>query len=239
MTETSAELEPTTKPRKGFTGKQVALFILIAVLLTAALTYWFVRAYVYAKEFKPVELSQREQAKLDDKLADMGLNPIDVMPNAERDDDVKRKYLDLDKRLKPERYTEGGASRHIGLTERELNALVANNTDLARRFAIDLSSNLASGKLIIPVDPDFPILGGKTLRVNAGLELDYRDNRPVVILRGVSVMGVPIPNAWLGNLKNVDLVQQFGGNPGFWQSFAAGIESITINEGRLDIQLKE
>jgi hypothetical protein len=29
-------------------------------------------------------------------------------------------------------------------------------------------------------------------------------------------MGVPIPNAWLGNLKNVELAQEFSGNDGFW-----------------------
>lgn len=83
------------------------------------------------------------------------------------------------------------------------------------------------------------MLGGKTLRVNAGLELDYRDAQPVVILRGVSVMGVPIPNAWLGNLKNVDLVNQFGTTEGFWKSFSDGIEVIEINDGKLHIEFKE
>ena len=75
--------------------------------------------------------------------------------------------------------------------------------------------------------------------LTAGLELDYRNRNPVVILRGVSVMGVPIPNAWLGNLKNVDLVEEFGGRPGFWQSFSAGVETIAIEDGRLLIELKE
>jgi len=83
------------------------------------------------------------------------------------------------------------------------------------------------------------VLGGKTIRVTAGLELDYRNRNPVVILRGVSVMGVPLPNAWLGNLKNVDLVREFGGTAGFWQSFSAGIETIAIEDGRLLIELKE
>ena len=76
---------------------------------------------------------------------------------------------------------------------------------------------------MIPVDPDFPFLGGKTLRVKASLELEYSNEKPVVILRGISVMGVPIPNSWLGNLKNLDLVERFGGGPGFWKSFADGV----------------
>ena len=113
--------------------------------------------------------------------------------------------------------------------------MVASNPDLAKRFAIDLADNLASAKLLIPVDPDMPVMGGKTLRVNAGIELAYRDGKPVVKLRGVSIMGVPVPNAWLGNLKNIDLVEQFGADPGFWQSFSAGVGLIEIEDGQLHI----
>ncbi|MGI9328064.1 MAG: arginine N-succinyltransferase [Pseudomonadales bacterium] len=224
--------------RKGFSGKQVLLFILLAMLVTAGITYWIIRTYVYASDFKPVELSQKEQRKLDDKLAALGLNPKDLMPDADRPSEPKDQF-DADGRLQPERYSEDPQKRQINLSERELNAMLASNADLARRFAVDLSDSLASAKLLIPVDPDMPVLGGKTLRVNAGLELDYRNTKPVVILRGVSVMGVPIPNAWLGNLKNVDLVEQFGGNPGFWRSFSDGVELIEINDGALKIKLKE
>ena len=142
-------------------------------------------------------------------------------------------------RLVPERYSEEGASREIVLTERELNALLAKNTDLATRLAIDLSEDLASAKLLIPLDEDFPIFGGKTLKVTAGLELAYADSRPIVALRGISVWGVPLPNAWLGNIKNVDLVREFGGEKGFWKAFSDGVEEIKVSEERLKIRLKE
>ena len=234
MADTQDTVTEAPAERKGFSGKQVLLFLLIAVLVTAGLTYWLIRTYVYATDFKPVSLSVHEQAALDTKLELLGVNPRELLPNAERAD-----ALDDSGRLIPEKYSEDPTSRDIKLNERELNAMIANNADLAKRFAVDLSDNLASAKIIIPVDSDFPILGGKTLRVNAGWELSYRDGRPAVLMRGVSVMGVPIPNAWLGNLKNVDLVEQFGGNPGFWQSFAAGIELIEVREGMLNIKLKE
>jgi hypothetical protein len=61
----------------------------------------------------------------------------------------------------------------------------------------------------------------------------------VVALTGVSVWGVPIPNAWLGGLKHVDLVGEFGGDPGFWSSLAAGIEDIRVDDGKITIKLKE
>jgi hypothetical protein len=223
-----------TATARGFSGKQVLMFVALAIVVAVGATYWYLRTYVYASEFEPVALTKTEQGELDEKLVDLGLNPADIMPSARR-----RDALDADGRLIPQRYTEKGARRKVSLSEKELNAMIASNPDLARRFAIDLSSNLASSKLLIPVDPEFPVLGGKTLRVTAGLELDYRERRPVVILRGVSVMGIPVPNAWLGNLKNVDLVREFGGRPGFWRSFADGIDSIIISDGSLDIQLKQ
>jgi hypothetical protein len=97
-----------------------------------------------------------------------------------------------------------------------------------------------TSRALIPVDPGFPILGGRTLRVSAGVELAYADGRPIVALRGVSVMGVPIPNAWLCNLKNVDLVERYGaGDGGFWQAFAEGVEHVALDDGRLKVTLRE
>jgi hypothetical protein len=210
-----------------FSGLHVGIFVVVAILLSVGLTYWVVRTYIYPSEFKPVALSSKERVALDGKLRSVGI-----------ESNIARDGLG-DEPLTPERYQEDPENREIGLTERELNGLLAHNTDLARRFAIDLSEDLASAKLLIPVDPDFPIFGGRILRVRAGLELAYRLERPVVKLRGISVMGVPLPNAWLGNLKNVDLIEQFGGNDGFWKTFAAGVELIEIREGELKIKLKE
>ncbi len=117
--------------------------------------------------------------------------------------------------------------------------MIANNTDLATKVAVDMADDLISARLRIPMDQDFPFFGGKVLRAAAGLELAYHDGQPVVVLKGVKLMGVPIPNAWLGGLKNIDLVQEFGGNDGFWKFFADGVESIETQDGQLKITLKE
>ena len=52
-------------------------------------------------------------------------------------------------------------------------------------------------------------------------------------------MGVPVPNAWLGGLKNIDLVSEFGDTQGFWKSFAEGVDNIRVEEGKLVVKLKE
>ena len=183
--------------------------------------------YIFPSRLEPVELSNKEESTLNLKLKQFGLPTLPSSDNTSS------------QTMEPEAYTEEGASREINFSEKELNAMLAKNTDLADKVAIDLAENLASAKIIIPLDSDFPILGGKTLKVNAGTELSYANGRPTVILKGVKVWGVPIPNSWLGNLKNVDLVKEFGGNEGFWKSFADGIENISVAEGQLKIKLKE
>ena len=228
MNEPKLELEKsaTAKPESGrkFGCLTVSLLVLAAVIVTAAVTFWIVRAYVFPSEFIPTTLNAREEQVLATKL-----ERLDPMPTRQRDRDG----------VTPERYSEAGADRVISLSERELNALLAKNTDLARKLAIDLSDNLVSANLLVPVDPDFPIFGGQILKVKAGLELAFRSGRPIVVLKGVSVMGVPIPNAWLGGIKNIDLVSEFGEGEGFWKAFADGVEHLSVAEGRLKIELKE
>lgn len=225
----------------GFTGLQVLAVVLIAMLVTAGLTYWVVRTYIWPADFRPVALSQREQVQLDSKLRALGIDPPAPPPvSAGPDGSIALQAEETNEEwLRAEPYAEDGTKREIGLTERELNSLLAHNTSLAKRLAIDLADDLASARLLVPLDADFPIFGGRTLRVAAGLELSYGDGRPVVIVRGMSLMGVPIPNAWLGGLKNVDLVQEFGGGPGLWKSFSDGVEFAQIRDGQLKIKLRE
>lgn len=218
---------------------RTAAIIICTALLAAAATLWVAKAYLFPNAFKPVQLTAREQQVLDGK--------IQTLTSAERRSkhdrtDSRRPLEDRvhpTGRLEPEPYSEKNADRQIQLTERELNALLAKNTDLAQKLAIDLSDDLASAKLLVPLDPEFPFLGGKTLKVTAGVELRYSNQKPVVILRGVSIWGVPIPNAWLGGIKNIDLVNEFGMEDGFWRAFSAGIEDIRIVDGRLSVTLKE
>lgn len=221
-----------TKPAKSSSPWKTAFIVLIVIQVLAIGTYWLVTTVLFPTHFNPVSLDQKEEQVLEQKLE--RLDP--TMHQTARG----RRSVPADQLpLTPEPYSEEGASREIDLSERELNALLAKNTDLAQRLAIDLSDNLASAKLLIPLDPDFPIFGGKTLKVTAGMEMRFANGRPVIILKGVSIWGVPLPNAWLGNMKNIDLVQEFGDDKGFWKAFADGVEEIEVKEGKLRIKLKE
>jgi hypothetical protein len=234
MATDSKQLE-NPAPKRALRASHILWIILATILLTAVVTYWAVRTYVYAKDFTPVQLSLTEQQVLDNKLRQLGYQPNPGSQPAQSSQPEERD----EQWLRPERYSEINAKREVKFSERELNAMMANNQDLARKLAIDLGDNLVSARLLVPLDQDFPILGGKTLRVSTGLEMAYSDTKPVVILKGVSIMGIPIPNAWLGGLKNIDLIREFGDEQGFWAGFAEGVEDIRVEEGELMIKLKE
>jgi hypothetical protein len=207
--------------------------VVVASVISTLVAIGVVYLYLFPGAFKPVTLSASEEQVLESKLEQLG----SVQRSRVLHQDSEQ--IGGKEDLQPERYNENDANREIILTERELNSLLAKNTDLASKLSIDLSQDLASAKLLIPLDEKFPLLGGKTLKVTAGLELAYKNEKPIVALRGISLWGVPIPNAWLGNIKHVDLVQEFGGQKGFWAAFSDGVEEMEVSEGQLRVKLKE
>lgn len=229
---TSSTEVSDTAPR-GFPWLRILGLVLLAVVLTTAATVWTIRTYVFPSEFEPITLSTKEEQALDRKLERLDALGAGAPPAA------AGTSRDEAPALEPEPYREEEGTRQIVLSERELNALLAKNTGLARKLAIDLSGDLVSAKLLMPVDEDFPIIGGQTIKVRAGVELAYRDQRPVVAIKGISVMGVPLPNTWLGGIKHVDLIKEYGANEGFWKSFADGVDDLIVEEGKLTIKLKD
>ncbi len=227
------EISSTDNPRHQFSGKQVVLFVGLAVLVTALVAAWWVNQYLYAATFEPIQLTQSEQHFLDNKMAKLTQgSPVEFSPSSP-------KALSLDGPLEPEPYSEDEASREIQLTEREVNALIAKDADMAKHVAVDLAENLVSVKLVVPVNEEVPLVGGKTLRLNFGVQLSYANDKPVVAMQGISLGGVPLPSAWWGDIKHINLVEEFGGPGGFWDQFAKGVEDLHIQNGRLHITLKE
>lgn len=212
----------------GRRGRRLAA-VAVALLCVAVLAAVWIKRNVYASKFTPVALSPTEQEVLDSKLALIErARPLpEKIPPRPRGP------------LPPEPYTEEGGTREIRLTERELNGLVANTADLAERVAIDLSDDLVSVKLVMPVDEEVPVLGGKTLRIHVGLTMNYEGDRPYIAIEGVSLGGIPLPNAWLGNLKNVNLLGELGPEDRFRRVFSEGVQTIKVRQGHLEIRLKE
>ncbi len=205
---------------------------LLALVVTALLAAWWISYFFYASGLKPTQLSRDERQVLETKLKRLGVegqaHDLDGTP-----------VVGEKEALTPEPYSEAGASREVVLSEKELNALIANDPEMAKKVAIHLAKDLVSLRLVLPIDEEVLILGGKTLRLRMGVKLKFEAERPVVALQGVSLGGIPLPNAWLGELKYRNLVEEFGSDNGFWQSFSAGVADLQVEEGQLRIRLKK
>ena len=67
----NSRVDPQTQP-KAFSRRKVAVIVLITIALTLG-AVWLVRTYLYPNAFRPVELSEREQSALEDKLDRLGI----------------------------------------------------------------------------------------------------------------------------------------------------------------------
>jgi hypothetical protein len=54
---------------------------------------------------------------------------------------------------------------------------------------------------------------------------------------GVKVWG-PIPNTRLGGVKNVDRVNEFGEEAGFWRLVSDVVDDVRVTKGRITQRLK-
>ena len=223
--------------QKGLSVWQALIFIGIAMLVTMLATFFVIKMFLFPAPFTPVVLSDKEQQAFTAKLS--RLDRPNTTPATSSSQEPLSGERDAGGRLIPEKYTEEEADREIFFSERELNAVLARNTDLADKVAFDLAEDMISVKLLIPLDPDLPLFGGRNFKARAGAEIAYREGRPVVKLVGLSLMGMPMPNSWLGGMKNVDLVKEFGNEQGFWKAFADGVESLSVVDGALRLKLRE
>jgi len=221
---------PPKKPRGCM--RLLGTLAIVCTVIIIIIAGW-VKYNIYASPLRPTTLTAQEEKLLDSKLT--VLTGSDNLREEFRDSTIS----EASDGLAPAPYTEAGARREISLTEKELNGLIAHNPEMARKVAIDLSEGLVSIQMIIPVDDQVFLFGGKTIRIHMGILLGFEQNRPVVSLKGVSLGGIPLPNAWLGYLKGKNLVEEFGSKEGFWQLFSEGVRDITVKEGHILIALKE
>ncbi|WNM57867.1 hypothetical protein [Candidatus Nitrospira allomarina] len=220
--------------RRKFSGKQVILFIGLAVLATTLGVVWWMNQYVYATMFQPTRLAESEQQVLNAKMAHL-LQTADVASSSVS----KPSPSTADLPLEPVPYSEKDSIRQIQLTEREVNALIATDSYMARHVAVDMADDLVSVQLVVPINHEMPIVGGKMLKINFGLELSYTNGKPMVAMRGISLGGIPLPSAWWGDIKNTNLVEEFGGSGGFWDQFSKGVKDMKIQDGQLHVMLNE
>ncbi|MDB4506930.1 hypothetical protein N9055_01795 [Akkermansiaceae bacterium] len=143
---------------------------------------------------------------------------------------------DVEQRIEEAQYEPGINS--IVLTQREVNGLINAHTTFGKDLKIELAKGTLHARINTTLDQNVPVLGGKTVKARARFLVDANELNPSVILDDLTVYGVSVPNAWLGELKGQNLLASLSGSVGD-NAFSRGIEDIKIENGLIDIQLAQ
>lgn len=133
--------------------------------------------------------------------------------------------------------------RTLVLTQRELNGILNHNTEFGQYVKVDLKPGYFDVTTIVPVPEDAPFLGGKTLRLSIDVNLKKAEGGDMVLaVRDVSLLGVPLPAAWLealGIYKGDNLLKELEAQSPFFERFFAGIEKVELAGGEMKVRLAE
>jgi hypothetical protein len=213
-------------------GTLVALALIIAA--TVAITIWWIQ-----RPIKPVVLTQKEKAVVDEKLryVDGNRNDADATSVTARKPGADTGLTTGAPRTESDRtYVPGGKT--IKLTEREINGLLNANTDLGKSVRIEFGRDAVNAYLVIPIPQDFPIGGGKNFRARGRFALSVGDGEPFATLEDVTVLGVSLPKDWLGGLKGQNLLGESIGTRGGRRTLR-GIKSLHVEPGALVLEVED
>lgn len=159
--------------------------------------------------------------------------PIDPVVLSAEEKQVVEEKVEAIQQEEP-RYEPG--KRVIELTERELNGLLNEHTNLGDSVKFELATDALHARVETDLDPDLPVVGGKRLKARARFLVHEDDTGAHFVIEDVTVWGVSLPNDWLGGLKGRDLLgEAIGGSGGR----LAGVKSLKLEPGKVRIELKE
>ncbi len=199
------------------------LALVLIIVGAAALTVWWLQ-----RPIKPVVLKPKEQAVVQQKLNE--LEQAQVTPDLRHTNNLIQP---------PEHGTYVPGAKQLTLTEREVNGLLNQNTDLGRSVRLEFARDAINAYVAVPIPQDFPIAGGKMFRARARLGVSLGNaGTPYVVLEDVTVFGVSLPKAWLGGLKGENLLGDAVGQ-GRGGPLLRGIKSLRVEPGALVLQLED
>jgi len=208
--------------------------VLIVMVVTALLTAWWIKSNIYAARIETPVLNAEEQQVLDSKLAKL------TEPAGQEAVSTDAAPAKAEFATKPGEFSDDEEFKYeLTISEKELNAMIADEPELAGHVKVDFGEDSISLTVLIPVDEEMFLVGGTTIRLRVDVTLRYEDQKPVFAFHHISVGGIPIPGAWLGDLKDVNLAEAFDEEGGFWDQFAAGIADIKVQDGQLWVKLRE
>ena len=126
--------------------------------------------------------------------------------------------------------------KEIVLTERELNGLIHENTALGDQLKLELAKDAVHARISADIPDDFPIMAGKKLKGKARFVVKDQAGSPALILEDLTIWGISLPNAWLGDMKGQNLLGNLISPSG---PSLAGVEDISVSNRTLVIKLAD
>jgi hypothetical protein len=226
--------QPLPPAKPGLSTRQVLLIILggvllVSALVTAAVIGWFHYNFNPAP-MQPVVLSEVEKQVFNAKLSAFGdpaLTPVTLKFPASGP--ASAPASSAPSAAPAPAVPAGLENKTIVLTEREVNAYLAAQ-NLGENIQVSFGEGRVITAIIVEMPPDFPILPGQKLRARitfgTGLTPEHKLS---LVFNDLNVGGISLPNAWLGDLKGVDLVAENLQHDPALQRFLSGIRSLEIH----------
>jgi len=201
------------------------LGLFLVIVLTVIITIWWM-----GRPIKPVVLSEKEKEVVEQKLEHLS----HASTNSAR---TFAPSLDALKSEPDRIYVPG--SRELRLTEREINGLLHENTDLGDTVRLEFGRNAINAYVAKPIPEDVPVLGGHMFRARGRFKLSIGNGgEPYAILEDVTVFGLSLPKAWLGGIKGENLLKDaMGDQKG--KPVLQGIKSLRVEPGALVLEVDE
>jgi len=204
----SEEKTSTEQKKKKKNGCLKWLLVFFGLAGITVLVVVFVCWWIGFRPIKPVELSVKEEKVLQEK--------VEVIQ-------------------KPS-YEKG--KKEIILSEREINGLINKHTKLGDRVKLELADDAIHLLAKVDVPKESPIMGGSTVNIKARAQVKVEKGDPRFILEDVTCMGISMPNDWLGDIKNINLLDHVGTDTDKG-AILNGMKSLEVKSGEIVIQLKD
>lgn len=233
-----APVPPTPPPKKRpwlLYGCGGLLALSLIIIASVAITIWWIQ-----RPIKPVVLTAKEQTVVQQKL-DKVEAESPARPSASLDPSRAARAWTNDRPVQvpalDRPYVPG--AKEIRFTEREINGLLNQNTDLGKSVRIEFARDAVNAYLAVPIPQDFPVMGGKMFRARGRFAVSIGNGgAPYAVLEDVTIFGISMPKAWLGGLKGENLLQDAVGQ-GKRGPILRGIKSLRVDPGALVLELED
>lgn len=221
------------------------LLVLLLVIAGVAAALWWIQ-----RPIRPVVLSPQEQATVEKKIRELEGGTIPLTPasssvplSSVSVGPVSAAPAPLPSGTPAASMPASDGSTYVPgtkvlrLTDREVNGLLNQNTDLGNKVRLEFAKDAVNAYLALPIPEDFPVGAGTIFRMRGRFRVSIGgQGQPYAILEDITIFGLSLPKAWLGGIKGENLLGDALGNGG---GVLQGVKSLKVEPGALVLEVED